>query len=139
MRERLDWSELNRSGPGWDPTEWRRPIDSLEELQQGEHEGLVAVAPAALKFPEQLHWVFGPYEVGLRSEEHTSELQSRPHLVCRLLLEKKKMITPRVTVQLFPRNAICPPNRSTSPTKMSRSHVPRSRASPSISICAPSH
>src|SRR5690554_8086182 len=27
-----------------------------------------------------------------RSEEHTSELQSRPHLVCRLLLEKKKLI-----------------------------------------------
>src|SRR5690554_7764161 len=27
---------------------------------------------------------------GTRSEEHTSELQSRPHLVCRLLLEKKK-------------------------------------------------
>src|SRR3989442_14140415 len=28
-----------------------------------------------------------------RSEEHTSELQSRPHLVCRLLLEKKKIPT----------------------------------------------
>src|SRR5436305_8488618 len=28
----------------------------------------------------------------VRSEEHTSELQSRPHLVCRLLLEKKKKI-----------------------------------------------
>src|SRR5690554_4346588 len=28
---------------------------------------------------------------GNRSEEHTSELQSRPHLVCRLLLEKKKI------------------------------------------------
>src|SRR5690554_4672342 len=28
--------------------------------------------------------------VAWRSEEHTSELQSRPHLVCRLLLEKKK-------------------------------------------------
>src|SRR3989442_11309973 len=28
----------------------------------------------------------------VRSEEHTSELQSRPHLVCRLLLEKKKNI-----------------------------------------------
>src|SRR2546429_2883839 len=28
--------------------------------------------------------------VGFRSEEHTSELQSRLHLVCRLLLEKKK-------------------------------------------------
>src|SRR5690554_3338867 len=29
-------------------------------------------------------------EAQIRSEEHTSELQSRPHLVCRLLLEKKK-------------------------------------------------
>src|SRR2546422_5379235 len=29
-------------------------------------------------------------EAGHRSEEHTSELQSRLHLVCRLLLEKKK-------------------------------------------------
>src|SRR5690554_7232610 len=29
-------------------------------------------------------------DVIYRSEEHTSELQSRPHLVCRLLLEKKK-------------------------------------------------
>src|SRR2546429_9872316 len=28
--------------------------------------------------------------IGIRSEEHTSELQSRLHLVCRLLLEKKK-------------------------------------------------
>src|SRR5207253_11336185 len=28
--------------------------------------------------------------LGVRSEEHTSELQSRGHLVCRLLLEKKK-------------------------------------------------
>src|SRR3989442_6175677 len=32
-----------------------------------------------------------------RSEEHTSELQSRPHLVCRLLLEKKKKQLPRCT------------------------------------------
>src|SRR5690625_6729654 len=29
--------------------------------------------------------------MGQRSEEHTSELQSRGHLVCRLLLEKKKL------------------------------------------------
>src|SRR3989442_11799808 len=34
-----------------------------------------------------------------RSEEHTSELQSRPHLVCRLLLEKKKHVD--VTSELF--------------------------------------
>src|SRR5690554_7251973 len=32
----------------------------------------------------------GNHAQGVRSEEHTSELQSRPHLVCRLLLEKKK-------------------------------------------------
>src|SRR3712207_8998442 len=31
-------------------------------------------------------------ELGKRSEEHTSELQSRQYLVCRLLLEKKKML-----------------------------------------------
>src|SRR2546422_5318340 len=31
-----------------------------------------------------------------RSEEHTSELQSRLHLVCRLLLEKKKIIVKRL-------------------------------------------
>src|SRR2546422_5057703 len=31
-----------------------------------------------------------PTAIALRSEEHTSELQSRLHLVCRLLLEKKK-------------------------------------------------
>src|SRR5256884_7669360 len=30
------------------------------------------------------------HEAGVKSEEHTSELQSRLHLVCRLLLEKKK-------------------------------------------------
>src|SRR5687768_18253192 len=30
--------------------------------------------------------------VAVRSEEHTSELQSRLHLVCRLLLEKKKQL-----------------------------------------------
>src|SRR6266508_2611409 len=32
----------------------------------------------------------GPRRPGTRSEEHTSELQSRGHLVCRLLLAKKK-------------------------------------------------
>src|SRR3989449_4039410 len=31
-----------------------------------------------------------------RSEEHTSELQSRLHLVCRLLLEKKKCLRPGI-------------------------------------------
>src|SRR5690606_39625119 len=34
--------------------------------------------------------IYAIQELGLRSEEHTSELQSRENLVCRLLLEKKK-------------------------------------------------
>src|SRR5689334_24669255 len=34
------------------------------------------------------------YGTGVRSEEHTSELQSQFHLVCRLLLEKKKPRSP---------------------------------------------
>src|SRR3712207_7673355 len=37
-----------------------------------------------------LHRSGGPTGAGRRSEEHTSELQSRQYLVCRLLLEKKK-------------------------------------------------
>src|SRR3712207_7646164 len=53
-----------------------------------------------------LHWIIDliPFAVfgvvagivgreGFRSEEHTSELQSRQYLVCRLLLEKKKTTT----------------------------------------------
>src|SRR3712207_8124665 len=45
------------------------------------------VHPAAARLPEA-----GALRRpdGLRSEEHTSELQSRQYLVCRLLLEKKK-------------------------------------------------
>src|SRR2546422_6753509 len=45
---------------------------------------LFALSP----FVEHLDGVFSRLEK--RSEEHTSELQSRLHLVCRLLLEKKK-------------------------------------------------
>src|SRR2546422_7772793 len=49
--------------------------------------------------PKTLEW-----PGNLRSEEHTSELQSRLHLVCRLLLEKKKQ---HQLVQQF-----CRPNDS---------------------------
>src|SRR5699024_12634133 len=42
-------------------------------------------------FPKVLSkWLVDGIHVGSRSEEHTSELQSRFDLVCRLLLEKKK-------------------------------------------------
>src|SRR5439155_560362 len=48
--------------------------------------------------------------LGCRSEEHTSELQSRGHLVCRLLLEKKKHnFSPRSTLY----ESACPMYRDT--------------------------
>src|SRR5258705_1823943 len=45
------------------------------------------------------HWTKagGKHVLPPRSEEHTSELQSLRHLVCRLLLEKKKQITKTVS------------------------------------------
>src|SRR5439155_20282812 len=42
-----------------------------------------------------------PVQELLRSEEHTSELQSRGHLVCRLLLEKKKNTTPYDEIETY--------------------------------------
>src|SRR5436305_7047296 len=51
--------------------------------------------------------LFGEY--GLRSEEHTSELQSRPHLVCRLLLEKKKKKKKKI-IQNYYKNKITTQN-----------------------------
>src|SRR2546430_12094516 len=45
---------------------------------------------------------------GLRSEEHTSELQSQSNLVCRLLLEKKKNITTKRYSRL---TYLCHPRR----------------------------
>src|SRR5207253_8100739 len=57
-----------------DPGGERRPLE-----QRGELAAMVRALPA---FPASRR-------PRLRSEEHTSELQSRGHLVCRLLLEKK--------------------------------------------------
>src|SRR2546421_6459299 len=47
-------------------------------------------ATAELKTKPTRHSVRELMQIGIRSEEHTSELQSRSDLVCRLLLEKKK-------------------------------------------------
>src|SRR3712207_8498952 len=58
------------------PADWRRQLRAIAR----ELRGLSGLAPVRL--PES--------GIGLRSEEHTSELQSRQYLVCRLLLEKKK-------------------------------------------------
>src|SRR3989449_5463359 len=59
-----------------------------------DHEGAVGAAPRLLRpdreEPASLRRDVRRRERDRRSEEHTSELQSRLHLVCRLLLEKKK-------------------------------------------------
>src|SRR3989442_7486479 len=58
---------------------------------------------------------------GTRSEEHTSELQSRPHLVCRLLLEKKK--SSKLLYRAVTRASIANHSpSSTPPTDTSRPH-----------------
>src|SRR5205814_4404439 len=63
--------------------------DSLDELT-GEEPAQVVVGVARGEVPEGLARQTVGQEGAQRSEEHTSELQSLRHLVCRLLLEKKK-------------------------------------------------
>src|SRR5690625_6690701 len=64
-------------------------VDILQELSKDEVASFLAIMDkeASQEIKTLLH-----YEDKTRSEEHTSELQSRGHLVCRLLLEKKKII-----------------------------------------------
>src|SRR3989449_8541681 len=52
--------------------------------------GLGVVGSIAWSNASSFSFIAVPLFVFMRSEEHTSELQSRLHLVCRLLLEKKK-------------------------------------------------
>src|SRR5206468_13118191 len=47
--------------------------------------------PSRLRPMEMARWLTASARSASRSEEHTSELQSRSDLVCRLLLEKKKI------------------------------------------------
>src|SRR3712207_8602561 len=56
----------------------QRSAVSQESQQYGDHQSTTGHAPCSLP-------------ASARSEEHTSELQSRQYLVCRLLLEKKKI------------------------------------------------
>src|SRR5687768_17930042 len=59
--------------------------DSIARARQAEEDARRAAEEAANAGPDRERRL-----AELRSEEHTSELQSRLHLVCRLLLEKKK-------------------------------------------------
>src|SRR5690348_18033480 len=67
-----------------------RDVAGLELAEQHVHDDAVGLEPlhrhAAQFLVRAVHRVAGLE----RSEEHTSELQSPVHLVCRLLLEKKK-------------------------------------------------
>src|SRR3712207_8672163 len=68
----------------------QRLVESLAGL--GRHAG-VAQPPRARKGLERVVRLVDDHRLFFRSEEHTSELQSRQYLVCRLLLEKKKSTT----------------------------------------------
>src|SRR2546422_7831761 len=63
----------------------RYPHDALREVL-GPTYGVIVYQEQVMRIAN----VLGGYSLAERSEEHTSELQSRLHLVCRLLLEKKK-------------------------------------------------
>src|SRR3712207_8873458 len=67
----------------------RRVIEAISGQDRGELTvEMDWVEPAGTPLlKEQAHFIFRA--TGDRSEEHTSELQSRQYLVCRLLLEKK--------------------------------------------------
>src|SRR5436305_5663911 len=73
------YTTLFRSGPTRTLPSRMNPILSIRDLSKTYAPGFEALKRVSLDIDR---------EDG-RSEEHTSELQSRPHLVCRLLLEKK--------------------------------------------------
>src|SRR5438445_11862820 len=62
------------------------------EVDAGQHDLAVALGHGLLGAVDQHRFLFAAGDAAKRkrSEEHTSELQSRQYLVCRLLLEKKK-------------------------------------------------
>src|SRR3712207_7890791 len=74
---------------------WRIPDERLELVPESGSEGrmssIIHTGGLRLLVSELVHGARAPVRGGDRSEEHTSELQSRQYLVCRLLLEKKKI------------------------------------------------
>src|SRR2546422_6453515 len=68
-------------------TLFRSVVPIPEDMQQAGADAGVLRLP---ELQERIDKSLEPFKYAKRSEEHTSELQSRLHLVCRLLLEKKK-------------------------------------------------
>src|SRR2546430_12544408 len=93
-------------------TLFRSPLRPDEEQQHAERDAVdVVLRVPALDPPEQITAAQRPraqevqeavHEV--RSEEHTSELQSQSNLVCRLLLEKKKKTKQRLPSSHLPQS-----------------------------------
>src|SRR5687768_18283124 len=84
-----------RRPPRSTPFPTRRSSDLDREHVLDRHQERLVQIPhrlgdEAVTGVHQLEHTLRRVGVTLRSEEHTSELQSRLHLVCRLLLEKKK-------------------------------------------------
>src|SRR3712207_8508513 len=67
------------------------PVVPLAGLRADTIGGVVSVVPLAAVMGKPFALTL-PFASTTRSEEHTSELQSRQYLVCRLLLEKKKKL-----------------------------------------------
>src|SRR3712207_7945972 len=69
-------------------------ITHLQEVHYTHNETTVEIdASHSIWVSGDAQAIFGDVEGDVRSEEHTSELQSRQYLVCRLLLEKKKKVS----------------------------------------------
>src|SRR3712207_7645311 len=88
----------------------------------------ISMAPDALKTPTATN-------MATRSEEHTSELQSRQYLVCRLLLEKKKKTTKTHPHQHIHLSNSTPTHLTPRP---STAHHPRTRTPKLAPVYAPS-
>src|SRR5437899_3372884 len=105
--ERIDYDEIERLAHEHNPKMIVAGASAYSRIIDFERMGKTAKAVGAIFFVDMAH-VAGLVAAGLhpspvphadiRSEEHTSELQSLRHLVCRLLLEKKNTIA-----QLTPR------------------------------------
>src|SRR5690554_7339242 len=65
-----------------------------------------------------------------RSEEHTSELQSRPHLVCRLLLEKKKKKKKTTKVLTKTKMITAPQNKTMTNSERTTKHRTTTKRQP---------
>src|SRR3712207_8899648 len=70
------------------------PTPDRRLLQPNRHASPLAGVPKVLTVRGRHGYHHHPPRPTARSEEHTSELQSRQYLVCRLLLEKKKKLNP---------------------------------------------